>query len=348
MISFIVPAHNEEASLGSTLQTIHQSAQAVGQRYEIIVADDASTDATAEIAQENKARIVTVNCRQIAGARNAGARAALGERLFFVDADTRFNPRVVTSALRSMDKGAAGGGAPARFDRETPLFAQFLILWFGCWMRLASITGGAFMFCTREAFLAVGGFDERLFGAEDAKMSWALKREGQFVVLWRLVVTSGRRVKGVRGLLMIGTLVRVGFFPKTLRQRSSVKQIWYDSNRNESLRIPDLLITQAANAFLLTVTIVLLTDPIFDHVPKLKTLIGSPLSEIRFAINILLCHAFLVLWPCAGFLSRDLVRQSRWFEQVKIVCLMALCAWFAWSVTRGVIWFWPWLYQKMI
>lgn len=330
------------------MRAIHESARAAGQPYEIIVADDASTDATAEVARENQARIVTVNCRQIAGARNAGARAAQGERLFFVDADTMINPRVVTSALCCMDKGAVGGGAPARFDRATPLYAQFLVLWFGCWMRLAGITGGAFMFCTREAFQAVGGFDERLFGAEDAKMSWALKREGRFVVLWRFVVTSGRRVRGVRGLRMIGTLVRIGFFPKTLRQRSSVKKIWYDSNRDESRGIPDLLITQAANAFLLTVTTVLLTDPIFDHVPRLKALIGSPLSDIRFAVNILLCHVFLVLWPCAGFLLRGLFQQTRWLERVKVVGLIALCVWFAWPVTRGVIWFWPWLYQKMI
>jgi cellulose synthase/poly-beta-1,6-N-acetylglucosamine synthase-like glycosyltransferase len=68
-------------------------------------------------------------------------------------------------------------------------------------MRLAGIAGGAFQFCTRDAFEAVGGFDERLFGAEDAALSWALKREGRFVVLWRFVVTSGRRMQVVRGVL---------------------------------------------------------------------------------------------------------------------------------------------------
>jgi len=348
MISFIVPAHNEQACLGRTLQAIHESARAAGQPYEIIVVDDASSDATAKIARQNNARVISVNHRQIAATRNAGARAATGERLFFVDADTITHPRVVASALRCMDKGAVGGGAPARFDRAAPLYAQLLLFWSGCWMRLAGIAGGACLFCTRDAFEAVGGFDERLFGAEDAALSWALKREGRFVVLWRFVVTSGRRMQGVRGLQMMGTLVRIGFFPKTLRQRSSVKNIWYNSNREESRRIPDLLITQGANAFLLTVTIVLLTDPIFDHFPQLKTLIGSPLGNLRFAVNILLGHVFLVLWPCVGFLLRDLFQQTRWLERVKVVGLLALCLWFAWNCTRGVIWFWPWLYQKII
>ena len=348
MISFIVPAHNEQTRLGRTLQAIHESARSLGQPYEIVVANDASTDATAEIAQENNARVINVNHRQIAATRNSGARAAQGERLFFVDADTIINARIVTSASRRMDKGAVGGGAPARFDNAAPLYAQFLVLWFGCWMRLAGIAGGAFLFCTREAFEAVGGFNEQLFGAEDSALSWALKREGRFVVLWRFVVTSGRRMHGVRGLQMIGTLLRIGFFPKTLRQRSSVKKIWYDSNREESRGIRDLLVTQGANVFLLMITIVLLTDPIFDHFPQLETFIGSPLGNIRFAVNILLCHVFLVLWPCAGFLLRSLFQQTRWLERAKVVGLLALCVWFAWPVTRGVIWFWPWLYQKMI
>ena len=185
MISFIVPAHNEQTQLGRTLQAIHDAARAVRRPYEVIVVDDASADATSEIAQQNKARVVSVSHRQIAATRNSGACAAQGERLLFVDADTIINPGVVASALRSMDKGAAGGGAPARFATDAPLYARLLLLWLGLSMRVAGISGGAFMFCTREAFCAVGGFDERLFGAEDAAMSWALKREGRFVVLWK-------------------------------------------------------------------------------------------------------------------------------------------------------------------
>src|SRR5262249_32992499 len=110
MISFIVPAHNEQACLGCTLQAIQDSARTVGQPFEIIVVDDASTDATAEIARQHQASVVRVNHRQIAATRNSGARASRGERLFFVDADTTINSRAVTSALRAMDKGAVGGG----------------------------------------------------------------------------------------------------------------------------------------------------------------------------------------------------------------------------------------------
>src|SRR6266536_3003328 len=88
MISFVVPAHNEQAYLGRTLQAIHESAHVVGQPFEIIVVDDASTDATAEVARQHNAIVLPVNHRQIAATRNAGGRAARGDRLFFVDADT--------------------------------------------------------------------------------------------------------------------------------------------------------------------------------------------------------------------------------------------------------------------
>src|SRR5687768_6249842 len=125
-ISFIVPAHNEQAGLGRTLQAIHDSARAVGRPYEIIVVNDASTDATPQVAQQHQATVVPVNHRQIAATRNSGGRAARGERFFFVDADTTINPRAVASALRYMDKGAAGGGAAVWVDGNTPLYIRLL------------------------------------------------------------------------------------------------------------------------------------------------------------------------------------------------------------------------------
>ena len=57
MISFIIPAYNEELELSSTIAAIrHAAATGTAQSYEIIVVDDASTDATAEIAATAGAR----------------------------------------------------------------------------------------------------------------------------------------------------------------------------------------------------------------------------------------------------------------------------------------------------
>ncbi len=160
--SFIVPAFNEESVLAGTLQASHSAARAGGYPYEVIVADDASTDATAEVARQNGAMVVAANCRQIAGTRNTGARFATGDRLFFVDADTRINSRALQLALRAFEHGAVGGGCLARFYASAPLYARLLLIWMGFFMRVGGISSGAFMFCTRAAFVAVGGFDEKL------------------------------------------------------------------------------------------------------------------------------------------------------------------------------------------
>lgn len=344
MISFVVPAHNEESCLGRTLEAIHDSAVAIGQAYEIIVVDDASTDDTAAIAREQNATVVPVNHRQIAATRNSGARAARGERLFFVDADTMINSRVVASAMRAMDNGAAGGGAPPRFEGYVPLFARLMLWWVNFFMRLAGMTGGACMFCTREAFHATGGFDERLFGAEDAAFAWAIKQKGPFVVLWRYVLTSGRRVRGMGGLQMLIALIRMAFFPSMLKERKAVSKIWYDSNREVDDSTTQRWCVQISNAIMLVIVIAFITGPLWMFIPWSLTPEGSLLLKLRIAVAILSSHVGLVLWPCAYLLFRILFKQKRWFERIKITTLIALCLWIAWGATREVYLFWVWLY----
>ncbi|MGH9410131.1 MAG: glycosyltransferase, partial [Vicinamibacterales bacterium] len=118
MISFIVPAHNEEALIGETLRALARAVEAVlGSRAcEIIVVDDASTDRTAAIASGLGVRVVPVQVRHIAAARNAGARAARGDRFVFVDADTVLPPQTLRAALAVLDSGAVGGGAAIEVD----------------------------------------------------------------------------------------------------------------------------------------------------------------------------------------------------------------------------------------
>src|SRR5437762_10319748 len=110
MISFIVPAYNEEHELSGTLAAIHAAASKASAPYEIIVVDDASTDATPEIAAQAGARVIRINRRHIAASRNAGGRAAQGAYLSFIDADTRFNRAHVTGAIAATEAGYVGGG----------------------------------------------------------------------------------------------------------------------------------------------------------------------------------------------------------------------------------------------
>src|SRR5215468_4275864 len=108
MISFIVPAYNEEHELSDTLAAITAAASGATEPYEIIVVDDASTDATAKIGSDAGAKVIPINRRQIAASRNAGARAARGEYLFFVDADTRITQAHVSGGIAALEAGYAG------------------------------------------------------------------------------------------------------------------------------------------------------------------------------------------------------------------------------------------------
>jgi len=341
MVSFIVPAHNEEACLVDTLPAIHEAARAVGQPYEIIVVDDASTDATAEIARQHEARVVAVNHRQIAATRNSGGRAASGERFFFIDADTIVNSRAVASALRRMDKGAVGGGAPVAVDGLVPLYIRLISFLSVPVAKLAGFTGGAFMFCTRDAFYASGGFSERVYWAEEGLFALALKREGRFTVLWQRVLTSGRRFRKVSGLQMLLGSVRILFSPlKMFTQRSSVEKIWYDSNRVDDDKMPDSLGARISNGIALVITIDLVTALFWDFVPWSLTPLATPLGKIRFINATFLCHLALVLWPVAAILFVNLLRQKRWAGSLHSMALIAFCLWNAWGATAGVIRIW--------
>lgn len=343
MISFIVPAHNEEACLGRTLDAIHESARAIGQPYEIIVANDASTDATAEIAWEHNAAVLPVNHRQIAATRNSGARTAKGERLFFVDADTTINPRAVASAMRRMDKGAVGGGCGVHFgkDEPLPLYGRLVGLFSVALAPLAGFTGGAFLFCTREAFRTIGGFNERLYCSEEGDFILALKREGRFVVLWTPVRTSGRRFRTTSGLQVLALCAKVIVSPfKTLTRRSSVENIWYNSDRNRDHILPDSLTARISNTVALLVLLIMLSGPLWNFIPWSNTPLTSPIGKMRFAIAMFLCHLGLLLWPIALILLVNLLRQKHLTSLIHSITLITLCVWQGWDCTVAVIRIW--------
>jgi glycosyltransferase involved in cell wall biosynthesis len=350
MISFIVPAHNEQSCLPRTLQAIDDSGCAIGQPYEVIVVDDASTDATAEIARQNGARVVSVSHRQIAATRNSGGRAALGDRLFFIDADTVANPRAVASALRYMDKGAVGGGAPTRIHKNepVPLYVWPVLLFSVPISKLIGFTGGAFMFSTREAFLATGGFNERLYWGEEGSFALRLKREGRFVVLWQSVLTSGRRFRKITGLQLLAGGVRMIFSPvKMLTQRSLVEKIWYDSNRADDHIMPNSLAVRISNGIASLVLLAMFSGPLWDFIPRSLTPFSSPLGKLRLIIGIFQCHFGLILWPVGLILLVNLLRQKRPTALFQSTALIAFSIWQAWGSTLGVVWVWKQFYSLL-
>jgi glycosyltransferase involved in cell wall biosynthesis len=231
MLSFIVPAYNEELELPDTLAAIRGAASRLAQPYEIIVVDDASTDATPEIAALAGAKVVSIKQRQIAAARNAGARAGQGEYLFFVDADTRINRTHIAEAIAALDTGYVGGSARVAVDGVIPLWGRILLRAFCTFYFGLNLGAGAFLFTSRRNFDAIGGFDEHYFVGEEVYFSLALRKLGRFKVLGEAILTSGRKLRMYSARQILGNFfaVLVGG-PRAARSRAKL-QIWYDGKR---------------------------------------------------------------------------------------------------------------------
>jgi glycosyltransferase involved in cell wall biosynthesis len=209
MLSFIIPAHNEELWIGKCVESIRTTMALVAEPYEVIVVDDASTDSTHQIAEGLGVRTLRVEHRKISAVRNAGARAAGGEAFFFVDADTQVNERAVSAALAVLRAGAAGGGAVFDYDGPTPLWGRIILFFAVLAARLIRWVGGCFLFCTREAYTATGGFSESLYAGEDIAFVQALKKVGRFVVLKPKVLSSGRKLNVAGPWQVLGLMLKI-------------------------------------------------------------------------------------------------------------------------------------------
>jgi glycosyltransferase involved in cell wall biosynthesis len=230
-ISFVVPAYNEERALPRTLTAIHEAMAVIGRPYEIVVADDASSDATARVATEHGARVVGVEYRQIARTRNAGARAALADTLFFVDADTRVNEAVLRAALAELDAGAIGGGATPVFEEGAPCWAHLAMRMVVGPMSVMSLAAGCFVFVRRAPFEAVGGFDERHFAGEEVMLSRALHRHGRFVILRERLETSARKFIGASPWKTAWMSIKLAARGMRGVRRREGNEFWYDGRR---------------------------------------------------------------------------------------------------------------------
>ena len=192
-LSVVIPAFNEEAYLGATLDSLRAAAEALwaqaGVEIETIVVDNNSRDWTVAIAREQGATVVHEPVQLIARARNAGARRASGDVLVFVDADVIVPPEFLIRIHAAMsDPGCIGGGV------ETAWRARRLSvrLYLGAWWLLVRLTGmvlGAAQFARRDAFEAAGGYDERTWIGEDVDFVWRLGRLGK---------KTGRRIRRIR------------------------------------------------------------------------------------------------------------------------------------------------------
>ena len=191
-ISVIMPVYNGAATIGRSLAPL-LAMQRDAEVKEIIVVDDSSTDATVELATALGVRILHSDGRLgPGGARNVAAPAAIGEVLWFVDADVVVRAdagRVLRRAFQRPDVTAVFGTYDDR-PAATNFLSQYKNLvhhhyhranggeaetfWAGC---------GAIR---RDVFLDAGGFDVARYpypSIEDIELGFRLRQQGLCIVL---------------------------------------------------------------------------------------------------------------------------------------------------------------------
>ncbi|HEV3048873.1 MAG TPA: glycosyltransferase [Longimicrobium sp.] len=215
-LSFVIPARNEEALIGEVLEAILASvARASGvsrselrlpdSGFEVVVADDRSEDATAAIvsrfADDAGVRLVPCVGGTCAAARNAGAAAARGRVLCFVDADTIVPENAVARILRLHEEEGRCLVLYRLVSREPGVRAW---LWWTFWglarhvplARAKSMP--AFMSCDRAHFERYGPFDESCVTAEEWPLTGAAYRHHRERFLYDRSLaarTSSRRME---------------------------------------------------------------------------------------------------------------------------------------------------------
>ena len=211
-LSIIVPVLNEAASMAAALEAL---APLRRRGHEVIVVDGGSADGTPGLARDGADRVLAAP-RGRASQMNAGARAASGEVLVFLHADTRLPAdadRTVAEALSGDTDGRVWGRFDVRIDGVSALLP--VVAWsMNLRSRLTGIaTGDQAMFVRRETFARVAGFPE-LALMEDIVMSECLGRMSAPLCLRERVVTSGRRWerRGVLRTIALMWWLRLQFF----------------------------------------------------------------------------------------------------------------------------------------
>jgi rSAM/selenodomain-associated transferase 2 len=218
-LSIVVPVLNEAQRIDGQLRRL----TALPGVTDVVVADGGSTDGTAARALAVPGVRVVTAPRGRGPQMNAGARAALGDVIWFVHADVVVpddGPALIADTLR--DPAVVAGAFHVRTGPDGMTGWPSRLLWIADlrsrYSRLPY--GDQALFVRREVFEAIGGFAAvPLF--EDLDLSRRLRRAGTLRVLPALVHASGRRfmmrpVASALQMILLPLLYRAGVPPATL------------------------------------------------------------------------------------------------------------------------------------
>ena len=229
-ISVLIPAYNEEKYIAECLR--HILKYKTENVTEVIVIDNASTDATASVASSFAGvKVLREDKKGLTAARQCGLNGSTGDLLAFVDADTL----VPENWFKQIDKAFSNDSRlvclSGPYDYyDLPNWQRFCvkaywnILAYPAYLMIGYMVVGGNFVASRKALLAINGFDTKIaFYGEDADIGRRLHSQGRMQFSTHFYVpTSGRRI-AAQGLLRmafvyLGNFLSDAFFHKPMTQ----------------------------------------------------------------------------------------------------------------------------------
>jgi rSAM/selenodomain-associated transferase 2 len=188
-ISVVLPTLHEATSIGRSVEFLFQHGR--GRIKEVLVVDAQSTDGTPQEAAKAGARVLTSEKRSRAHQMNLGARAAIGQVLYFVHADVQLRPEFVQDIVESFQQGFDAGCY--RYQFLSPKRMLRVNAWFTRFDRLMCRGGDQTLFVKRSVFEALNGFDEYYSIMEDYDFLIRLRKSYSFRIVPKNIWVSARK-----------------------------------------------------------------------------------------------------------------------------------------------------------
>lgn len=170
LVSVIISCKNEEAHIERLLKSI---ANQEYRQIEIIVVDNFSTDSTPKITKKYTKHIFSRGPER-SPQRNFGALQSRGKYLLFLDADMELPPQIINECVEIISKQRASAIIIPETNMDTNFFSRIKRLEKKLYENESLIEAPRFFLKT--AFLAVGGYNEKLIAGEDWDLASRIRK----------------------------------------------------------------------------------------------------------------------------------------------------------------------------
>jgi glycosyltransferase involved in cell wall biosynthesis len=303
MISFCIPARNEEKNLPQTIKAIQKACAKAKTEFEIIVCNNNSTDETEKVATKLGAKVVPLSEPNISKSRNTAARAAKGDTLIFVDADTVLKDTVVAETLTALEGKRHKVVTQIARHKHYPSIASYGIWFYNIFTILTGMGSGHYIGIRKTDFKKLGMFNEEVFAYEDMlfyKKARKVFGARSIKVITKTGYTSYRKYEDGHNLkkFLLGVIGTILNF-KVARNRDNL-EYWYGKPQKPTRRYKlnkilffVLAISLAINAYF--PYIIFLQDPLVRNLATLFVFILGTIIVTSNPAELLLIPMFFFI-----------------------------------------------------